>query len=189
MTTLLNHAKALTAAALLCATSCLAASDVDSVSKISIASVNKVQVIETDSEYLLQVDIAFENKNPEAIKLRNAKFHSIIESKGKSTDLTIDIGDTTIDELEIPGAANKKTPGQVVKTVTITLGSKNQDSVSKMIKLWNILGNPTAPMTLVLKGSSEFGTKLPNGWVFEQGKTYEVELRFVPTVQRRVLFI
>jgi len=184
-----NSARALAAAALIGAAATLTAADTETMGKIDMVSLNKVQVIETETAYLLEVAITFQNKNPDAVKLRNGSFRGTIETKAKKDDVTIDIGDATMDELEIPGAANRKSTGSAVKEVTIMLGPKDSETTAKMVRLWNVLGDPSAPMTLVLKGTAEVGVKLPKGWVFEQGKSYELELRFVPTVQRRVLFM
>jgi hypothetical protein len=148
-----------------------------------------MQVTEVDDTYLVEVELTFQNKNPDAVKLRNATFESVVESKEKGRETCIDIGSGLVDELEIPGASNKRTPGSKVKSVTIKVGPKNSETTAKVIRLWNVLGNPAASMTMVLKGKAEIGVHLPKGWIFEQGKSYEVELRFVPTVQRKVLFI
>lgn len=189
MNTKCTSARAWVAAALIAITPALGAADTETMGKIDMVSLNKVQVIETENAYLLEVDITFQNKNQDAVKLRNGAFRGAIESKQQKQEVKIDIGDATIDELEIPGASNRKSAGTAVKGLTIMLGPKDQESTAKMVRLWNVLGDPSAPMTLILKGTAEVGVKLPKGWIFEQGKSYELELRFVPTVQRRVLFM
>lgn len=189
MNTKYNSARAWAAAALIAMAITLTAADTDTMGKIDMISVNKMQVVETENAYLLEVDITFQNKNADAVKLRSGSFRGTIETKQQKQDVKIDIGDTTIDELEIPGASNRKSAGTAVKGVSIMLGPKDHESTAKMVRLWNVLGDPSAPMILVLKGTAEVGVKLPKGWVFEQGKSYELELRFVPAVQRRVLFM
>jgi len=113
-------------------------------------SLDKLQVIETEQSYLVEVGITFQNKNPDAVKLRNGSFRATVETRTNAGS-KIDIGNASMDELEIPKAANRSTAGTVAKTVTIVLGPKDQESVTKMVKLWNVLGNPAASMTLVLK--------------------------------------
>jgi hypothetical protein len=167
----------------------VAAVDTETLGNIDMVSINKMQVTETENAYVLEVEITFQNKNPDAVKLRNGVFQTLIETKEKGQDAKIDIGNTTMDEVEVPGAANKKTPGTVTKQTRVMLGPKNDATVAKLLRLWNVMGNPAAPMVMVLKGTAEVGVKLPKGWVFEQGNTYEMELRFLPTVQRKVLFM
>jgi len=167
----------------------VAAVDTETLGKIDMVSINKMQVVETENAYVLEVEITFQNKNPDAVKLRNGVFQTLIETNEKGKDVKIDVGNTTVDEVDIAGATNKKTPGTATKQTRVMLGPKDNATMAKLLRLWNVMGNPAAPMVMVLKGTAEIGVKLPKGWVFEQGKTYEVELRFLPTVQRKVLFM
>lgn len=166
-----------------------AAVDTDTIGKLDMVSINKMQMRESDSAYILDVEVTFENKGQDALKLRNGVFQTSIDTKEKDQDVKLDLGGTTVDEIVIPGAKTRKTPGTVTKMVSITMGPKDSATIAKLFRLWNVLGNPSAAMVMVLKGTAEIGVQIPKGWAFEQGKSYEVELHFLPTVQRKVLFM
>ena len=72
--------------------------------------------------------------------------------------------------------------------IRFQLGPNNEETRARLVQLINVLGDPAAPMALQLQGEAEVGLKHPNGWIFERNGGYEVDLRFVPTIQRRVLF-
>jgi hypothetical protein len=100
----------------------------------------------------------------------------------------IELGTTTMAEVEIPGGTNKK-PGEASAVSRVVIGPSGDMSTMKLlVRLSSVLGDPTTKMSMLLQGSAELGVKLPNGWVFEKGKKYEVDLRFHPAVERKVLF-
>lgn len=181
------------------------AANMETMSKLDLLAIKKVHIGQTNSEYYLEVELTFENRNADPVKLRNGSFATVLESKEKRQkpeaksdakpksseeeleDIRIDIGHAAIDQLEIPGAAGEKTAGTAGKLISIKLGPSQTSTTDKMVRLWNVLGDPSAPMTLVLTGTAEVGLKLPRGWVFEKDKAYDLELRFAPAVKRTVL--
>jgi hypothetical protein len=171
--------------------------------KIDIVSINKMvisKVVEAGNVvYKLNVDLTLQNGNVEAVKLRNGKFQTQAiaqvpkESKeGKEAKeyetVTLDIGEGDLAELVLPGTGDKKAPRTTEAQISVTVGPMGDTTVEKMIKLWNVVGNPESLVSLGLKGTSEVGYELPRGWVIEPGRRYEVDLKFEPKLQRRVLF-
>ena len=73
-------------------------------------------------------------------------------------------------------------------TAHVDLGLVSDPTNAKLVQLFNAVSDPTNSVSLLLHGTSELGLKLPNGWIYEGNKRYEVDLTFVPTIQRNVLF-
>lgn len=163
------------------------------IGKMEIVSINKMIIETVGDEYFLHVGLTFQNRNPEAVKLRKGVFQTRALGKrwgqtAKEAEVrTLEIGKGVLEELELPGTANKTAKGLTTAEVVIDLGPKTEATVEKMISLWNLVGNAEEQLGLLFVGSAEIGQELANGWVFEQGKKIEVELTFEPKVQRRVL--
>ena len=178
-----------------------AATDLDLMSKVDVLAIKKAQVVKTNDSYFLDLELLLQNKNPDAIKLRNGDFTTVLETKEKSKELKgkakeeqeepkeikIPVGRAAVDEIEIPGTGNGNSAGQANKPVRVSVGDNSDATRDTILQLMNVLGDPAAPMTLALQGAAEVGLKLPRGWVFEHGKSYDVDLRFVPTIMREAL--
>lgn len=172
--------------------------DSEFLSNLSILSISKMQVAVADNNYVLKATVSFANRNKEAGKLLNCKFQAFIDTKRGAEAVVLPVGDGAIAELVVPGGsvqeAKKKKeaatikPGLVDYEVTVALGPKNDVTFAKLVDIWNVVGDPQAPMSMMLKGQSELAKQLPNGWVSEEGKRYNVQLGYKPTVQREVLF-
>lgn len=176
--------------------SAFAATDLDAMSNVNLAAIKKVQVVDTNDTYYVDLELKFTNKNPDPFKLRRAELSLKLESvekpketKGKVKEeaeepqpISIPIGNAQVSCLEIPGAS-ANTAGTTNQTIRVCVGRKCDATSSTVMRLMNVLADPDAPRTLALEGSAEVGIKLPRGWLFEAGKRYEVDLRFVPTIQ------
>jgi hypothetical protein len=55
-----------------------------------------------------------------------------------------------------------------------------------MLTLSNLMGDPAYRFTMALKGSSEVGMQVEKGWISQPGML--ADLKFVPEIQREVLF-
>lgn len=101
----------------------------------------------------------------------------------------VELGSAQIDDFELPGSNGDKVPGTANQVVTVYLGpTQDEETTAKALRILNSLGSPVNTITFRLQGISEIGLKVSHGWVFERGKRYELDLRFTPTIQRRVLF-
>ena len=78
-------------------------------------------------------------------------------------------------------------PGTVTATAHVELGPVGDPTNVKLLQLFNAMSDPTNKVSLLLQGSSALGVQLPHGWMFEQNKRFEVDLSFVPSIQRSVL--
>jgi len=169
----------------------LAQADVDKLGKVSLAAVNWLQVITTNDLYVAHVEITFQNHNTNALKLRHGNFQTRIGPESKP----VEAGQASLPELEIPGAKIGKgraappiTAGTVAKRIEVILGPKNDQTVEKIVRLLNVIGDTTRDVVMGLKGTTEVGIQVADGWVFKQGDAYEVELKFKPSIKREVLF-
>ena len=190
------HPITLTAIALstLVAGSALAASDLAAMSNVNLAAVKKVQIVDTNDTYYVDLELKFTNKNADPFKLRHGQFALTLESveKPKETKdkkeaeepkpFTVPVGEGQVSSLEIPGASANGA-GTTNQTLRVCVGRKCDATSATVMRLMNVLADPDAPRTLALEGSAEVGIKLPRGWLFEAGKRYEVDLRFVPAIQ------
>jgi hypothetical protein len=159
---------------------------------------NAVKIRNGDFTSSIETSERVEGKTREVTRVEEGKESSfttvgpkITEAERRTDDKvsTIQLGKTTMGEVEIPGGI-KKQPGAATAVSRVVLGpSKDMSTMQLLVRLSSILGNPDTKMTMLLKGTAELGVKLANGWVFEQGKKYEVDLRFNPSVQRKVLFL
>jgi hypothetical protein len=154
---------------------------------VSIVSLDRMALTNTGSAYLLAVDITFQNLNSESLKFRAADLEVILKSiHADGTTNLVDLGLSHLSEVVIPGGSAAH-PGTVSATANVVLGPTNEATNVKLVQLFNAVGDPANNTAMLLNGSSELGLKLPNGWLFEQGKRLEVELTFSPTLQRKVL--
>lgn len=183
----------LTAIALstLAAGSALAASDLAAMSNVNLAAVKKVQIVDTNDTYYVDLELKFTNKNADPFKLRHGQFTLTLESVEKPKDkkeaeepksFMVPVGEGLVSSLEIPGASANGA-GTTNQTLRVCVGRKCDATSATVMRLMNVLADPDAPRTLALEGSAEVGVKLPRGWLFEAGKRYEVDLRFVPAIQ------
>jgi hypothetical protein len=162
--------------------------------KVRLISINKLQVEAEAGVYTLRLSITFQNNNARALKLRHGSFQTQavaerqLDAQSEREVATLDIGEGVLAELTLPGTRDRKTKGATTAELTVTLGPKDDATVERMVSLWNLVGNAENQITLVCKGTVELGHELSKGWVFEPGRIFEVQLRFEPKVQRRVLF-
>jgi hypothetical protein len=154
---------------------------------VSIVSVDRMSLTNNGTDYLVAVDVTFQNLNAEPLRFRNADLDvTLMSGRPDGTHEQVDLGLSHLAEVVLPiGSTNA--PGTVTATANIAMGPTNEVTTAKLLQLFNAVGNPGNQVSLLLKGSSGLDLKLPNGWYTEQGKRFEVDLTFKPTLQRNVL--
>jgi hypothetical protein len=168
--------------------------DASVVGKMEIVSVNKMIIETVDDGYVLRVGLTFQNGNPEAYKLRQGVFTTKAIAKHweqgteKPEVTSLEIGQGTLEQLELPGTADKTAKGKTTAEIVVRQGAKDPATTERIIALWNLVGNAENQISLSLVGSAQIGQEVSRGWVFEGNKAYDVELTFVPKLQRKVLF-
>lgn len=159
------------------------------------SSENAVKLRKGSFESSIEIKEKVEGKTREITRVMPGKESSeegkkVTEADRKTEDRVdiIDLGITSFEEVEIPGATKKDGPGTATTVSKVDLGpSKEVATMARLVRLSSLLGNPQTRLAMLLKGTAEIGVRLPNGWVFEHGKKYEVDLRFTPSVERKVL--
>ena len=183
---------------LVAASQTFAQADVKKLGRVKLVSIEAITVVITNKTYYLNVVIGFENKNSESLKLRNGVFRIDLEGQtpGKTNETTtvkaekvqLHVGGGGIRELEIPGARDDK-PGIATADITVAVGPKDDATLNKLIEIWNIVGNPETSMAMILKGKSELGVKMdPSPGYVYLGTVIEIDFKFTPLIQRKVLF-
>mgnify|MGYP000995745499 CR=1 FL=1 len=158
----------------------------EAVNALDVKAIKSMQLQEKSGKYIAEVGVIFVNKSDKESKMRKATFDVAF----KSGDVSIPFGKANLDELVLP-AGEKAEDGTVTSaekevTLTVTVGPKDSETFSRLVGLFNIIGNPESELTMQLNGQGELGMKVDKGWVYQQNMA--VELEFVPTIAREVLF-
>ena len=153
----------------------------DKIANLDIKAIQKLQFEEQGKDLVAKNVLVFANAGDSEIKLRNANFKVSLKSGSK----TIPMGEGLVEELVFP-AGTAEEPAEPTKEMVLTVGPKNDETVSRLISLFNVIGDPASKFTMVLEGTSEVGFKAERGWIYQKGIT--VELEFQPSIQREVLF-
>lgn len=163
---------------------CMAQGDVPKmVGNLDVYGIKKMAITSGPSGYSMMLQSTFTNANAEALKLRNGDFEVVFDRPKGGTIL---LGQTRIAEQIVPGKAADR-PGQADGTLNVAVGPNSQATVDKLIEVINIISDPAAPLRISIRGKAEVGLQLPRGWVFEQGRRFEVDLVFTPALQREFL--
>jgi len=158
---------------------CTAQTEVPKIAgNLDIMNIKSMQIF-TNAGYVLILKATFTNKNPEALRLRNGEFDVTFD---KPDGGKIDVGPTKIVDQTVPGN------GSALVTLSVAVGPQSPETFNKLIQVVNIVGNPANTPHIGIQGRSEVGMQLPRGWVYEQGRKFEVDLSFTPAIQREVLF-
>jgi hypothetical protein len=169
---------------LLMSGTCLAQVDVQkTLSNLDVSAIKKMQVVQTSTDYTLDVVLILTNAKAEALRFRNGQAEVSFDRPNKEPMI---IGQTVLSDQIAPGKKGDQS-GTAVLELSIYMGPKDHDTMAKLIEVFNIVGDPVRPLKMSIQGKSEVGLQLPRGWFFEQGKKFEVELAFTPAIQREIL--
>ena len=150
------------------------------VSNLDISAIKKMQIRWDARGYTMDVQVNLTNANAGALRLRNGEFEVTMEGSKKGP---IDLGSTSLKDQIVRGKVGEQ-PGNELMALSVFMGPPGQATVDKLIDVFNLFGDPVLNLKMVIRGKSEVGLQLPKGWVYEQGKKYEVELTFTPAFQR-----
>ena len=154
---------------------------------VTIVSVDRMSLTNNGSDYVVAVDITFQNLNADPLRFRNADLNVTLKTvRADGASELVDLGLSHLGAVVLPSGSTNA-PGTVTTTANIVMGSASDATNLKLVQLFNAVGDPGNKMALLLKGASALDLKLPNGWVGEADKRFEVDLAFKPTLQRNVL--
>ena len=149
------------------------------VTKLDMRSVQSIRLIDKGKEYFSETVVVFVNGGTNDMRIRNMTVKVSLKGEGPEVAL----GETTVDEETLPpGAEGKKV------RLMLYVGPKDEDTFSRLTKIFNLMGNPaTDPeLRMFIRGEGEAGQKGGRGWFYQKG--IGLDLEFKPEVQRVVLF-
>lgn len=150
---------------------------------LDIGAIKSLQVNEEESGYYSNVEVLIQNKGDKPLKLKNTNF----EVKFRENKEVLPLGIARIDELIVPpNTGDASGVGEIAVQLNVKIGPKDNKTMGRLIHLFNIVGNPSNSLIMILEGTGEFGAKVENGWIYQTGM--KAELEFVPTIQREILF-
>jgi carboxylesterase type B len=153
------------------------------VDNLDIKAIKSINIKQTDKEFRADVVVQFSTSAKAAIKFRNADFVITFEDD-KGTEIYL--GTTQSEELFFP-ASEDGTEKLKEEMLDVYVGKNDLNTMTRLISLFNLVGNPEAEFTMILSGTTDVGTKAKRGWLY-QGRIEIEDFTFHPTIQREVLF-
>ena len=149
---------------------------VESVGKLDIKAIKKMQFTEQGKDLIADTVLVFVNNGDKETRLRTATFNVSV----KSGDQVTPMGVGTIAELTFP-AGTADAPGELVKEMPIKVGPKNDETIQRLLALFNVFGDPSIKFSLLLAGDCEVGVPVGDkGWAYQK---VSLEMEFEPTFQ------
>jgi hypothetical protein len=153
------------------------------VDKLDIKAIKSINLKQTDDDFRANVVVQFSTSAKAAIKFRKTDF-IITFQDDKGTEVYL--GTTQSEELFFPASSDGSEKLKEEK-LDVYVGKNDLDTISRLIRLFNLIGNPDSEFTMILSGTTEVGTKARRGWIY-QGRIEIEDFSFHPTIQREVLF-
>jgi hypothetical protein len=153
--------------------------------KLDINAIKSIQLSSDESNYIAEVVVLLENSSKNDIKFKNADFS--IAFKNEDQNQTIPFGNSLVEELEVPAMKDEEgTIGQTEFSLTMIIGPKDHNTVNTILKLFNLVGNPSHSLLMEMNGTSKVAVKSKHGWITTN--QIEAELEFKPSIKREILF-
>ncbi|MEN8218153.1 MAG: hypothetical protein ABFS56_17635 [Pseudomonadota bacterium] len=153
------------------------------VDKLDIKAIKSINLKQTNDDFRANVVVQFSTSAKAALKFRKADF-IITFQDDKGTQVYL--GTTQSEELFFP-ASSDGSEKLKEEMLDVYVGKNDLDTISRLISLFNLIGNPDSEFTMILSGTTEVGTKARRGWIY-QGRIEIEDFSFHPTIQREVLF-
>ena len=152
------------------------------VDKLDIKAIKSINLTKTNEEYSATVVVQFSSTAEIALKFRNPRFAITFED-GKGTEIYLG---TTEQNILFP-ASEDGTEKLVDKELAVFVGKNDVNTTTRLVDLFNLIGNPDSDFSMKLSGKTNVGTKAKRGWVYH-GEVEIEDFIFHPTIQREVLF-
>ncbi|NJO16619.1 MAG: hypothetical protein HC877_13010 [Thioploca sp.] len=160
-----------------------AALSLDIINHIDIKAIKSINLQKVNNEFKAEVVVQFSTSAEAAVKFKQADF-VITFTNGK--DQKIHLGTTQPAEILFP--ASDSGHEELTETkLEVLVGEDNLETINRLVKLFNLIGNPNSEFAMILTGSTEVGVKAKRGWIY-QGRVQLEDFTFHPTIQREVLF-
>ncbi|RKZ85396.1 MAG: hypothetical protein DRR19_16465 [Candidatus Parabeggiatoa sp. nov. 1] len=152
------------------------------VDKLDIKAIKSINLIKTDDEFRATVVVQFSTAAEVGLKFRNPRFVITFED-GKGTEIYLG---TTQQNILFP-ASEDGSEKIVEKELDVFVGKNDVSTTTRLIELFNLIGNPGSEFAMRLSGTTNIGTKAKRGWLYH-GEVEIEDFTFHPTIQREVLF-
>lgn len=156
---------------------------IELVDQLNIKAIKSINLIKTNEEFRASVVVQFSTTAQVALKFKKADF-TIIFKGDKGTEIYL--GATQSEELLFPASETGREK-LIEEKLDIFVGKNDADTMTRLIQLFNLLGNPDSEFEMILSGTTEIGTRAKRGWIY-QGRIEIEDFIFYPTIQREVLF-
>jgi hypothetical protein len=155
----------------------------DIINHIDIKAIKSINLQRINNEFKAEVVVQFSTSAEAAVKFKQADF-AITFTNGK--DQKIYLGTTQPTEIIFPASKSGNEELSEQK-LDVLVGEDNLETINRLVKLFNLIGNPNSEFAMILTGSTEVGVKAKRGWIY-QGRVQLEDFTFHPTIQREVLF-
>ena len=155
----------------------------DIINHIDIKAIKSINLQKINDQFKAEVVVQFSTSAEAAVKFKQADF-VITFTNGK--DQEIHLGTTQPAEIIFP-ASESGNEELSEKKLDVLVGEDNIETINRLVKLFNLIGNPNSEFAMKLTGSTEIGVKAKRGWIY-QGRVQLEDFTFHPTIQREVLF-
>lgn len=146
--------------------------------KLDIKAVKSMQVYQDREGFKTRVVVIISNDNATQVRLRNTRFRVQLRNELDMSE-PLHLGVARKQEILLDQARN-------LVTLDVEVGPKNDESMGRIMQLFNLIGNPDNKIGMLLDGDGEAGVKGDRGWIDQTG--LKANLQFKPQVQRQVLF-
>jgi hypothetical protein len=158
---------------------------IEIIDKLDIKAIKSIHLRQTTDAFRADVVVQFSTTAKTAIRFQEADFSIIFKD---SAEQEIPLGTTQVAELIFPASEEGDEKLQDEK-LDVLVGQNNVETISRLIKLFNLIGDPDADFSMILSGSAKVGMQAKRGgWMSPAGKMNIEDFVFHPTIQREVLF-
>jgi hypothetical protein len=155
----------------------------DIINHIDIKAIKSINLQKINNDFQAEVVVQFSTSAEAAVKFKQADF---VITFTDGNHQKIHLGTTQPAEIIFP-ASKSGNEELIDKKLEVLVGEDNLETINRLVKLFNLIGNPNAEFAMILTGSTEIGVKAKRGWIY-QGRVQLEDFTFHPTIQREVLF-
>ncbi len=153
------------------------------IDQLDIKAIKSINLKQTENEFRAIVIVQFSTSAETALKFKNANFNLTFKD-GNNPEIYL--GNTKPKEILFP-ASRDGSKKLTEKKLDVFVGKNEFQTVTRLIQLFNLIGNPDSEFQMILSGTTEIGIKAKRGWIY-QGEVQIEDFTFYPTIQREVLF-
>ena len=151
--------------------------------QLDIKAIKSIHLIQIEKKIRAFIVVQFSNSASIAMKFKNSNFLINFQD---DREADVFLGTTKPEKILFPASENG-IDSLVEKKLEVFVGENNIDTINRLMKLFNLIGNPDSEFAMILSGTTEVGTKTKRGWLY-QGQVEIEDFVFYPTIQREVLF-